>query len=846
MKKISIVFLLVIGIVWGIVFSSIGQKSVFLPLANLYLEYAVPRHQVLLTELEPGWHSLRLAGTLDRTIRFEARGPVQWTQMLLNLKYRIDGKEVVLEKRRYPVDLTLRGALRGTPAKLQVTGGGEAFAAKLDYRFLLEKSELRGIYVRADGAQVDQLLALAGKRPYARGRLNLQIDMPRLDTDNPEGQARFTVSEGKIDAPALKKDFGIDLPAVKKYRLEGTFRLEQRLVKGEALLKSPLMDLSLKHFRSDVGFRIFKSRYALEIPELSRLKKLTKTPLYGPWKMGGEFYFDRKDRKLQLSGTSPSLEGKSFFFYDNGRMTLDFKKAGIPQLLALLGQKPLVAKGSFDAHADLENPKKIKGAYRIDAKGSWDWAEMAKLAGTDPGTMLDFTFQSDGQIAKGVLDARVKYRNALFDLEFSPLRYALEGGAFEGKYRLKMPDLARVAALKRQGVRGALDFSGQASYLPVKKLLKVEGRSASLGGETRFVYAGPRLNLTLKSVDGARLLRLLGVPAVLNASEVNGVFKFSDISRRVGSFTLGVKGKVDRTAVRKAWGIDPGPRVTLRLKGKGKVRGEEMDSQWHLESSLGQMTLEKCRLRLDTGACQGVYHLKIPELKRLRTLTDRTYHGPLAVAGHLAWEKKLKLDGSGKEWGGRIDYRLEGSLLRMKSTAIQARELMKMMGYTPLVEGTLSSDLRLNVETEKGTFQAELTQAHFLRSSLTTVASRVLHFDIAKELFSRVRFSSRIDGPWIIFNLNARSQRLLLSIQGGKIDRKKGTIDAVLSIEDRGRRYRLKLRGPLDRPLVVPLMTRDLVKKAERALKKHKIDKVIPTELQESGNPVGDFIKKLF
>jgi hypothetical protein len=331
---------------------------------------------------------------------------------------------------------------------------------------------------------------------------------------------------------------------------------------------------------------------------------------------------------------------------------------------------------------------------------------------------------------------------------------------------------------------------------------------------------------------------------------VDGSVKFSDLSRRIGSFALSAEGILDRTAWKKSWKLDPGSGVKVRLKGKGSLRGERIDSEWNLESSLGNLVLRPCRMQLDTGACTGKYRLEIPELERLRNLTGRAYHGPLKLAGKMRWDGKLHLDGLGREWGGRIEYALEGALLRVRTSGLRAKELMKMLGYAPLIEGAASSDLRFNLETEKGTLKAEMTKARFVRSTLTMVASRLLKYELAKEVFDKVLFSSRIDGPAVIFNFNARSKRLLLSIQRGKIDRKKGNIDAVVAIDDRGKRYKLKLRGPLDRPSVTPLVTRDLVKKAEKELKKHKIDKkiekAVPKELQEEGNPIGNFIKKLF
>ena len=850
MKKLFIVLILFIGLAAGILFSTAGQKGVLLPLANFYLHWKVPEHRIALSRLEPGPASLKLQGTVDGAIAFDAAGPVEWFRRRFTMNYRIRAREVPVGQRSYPVRLELKGTAEGSPEAIRVSGGGRGFDARLSYRFLLKGSGIRGVEIRAEGARVDQLLALTGRPPYASGALDLQVDMPRLDSENPEGSARFSVKKGTVDPKLLQRDFGIGLSRAEKYRLEGNFRLAAGLVKGKARLETALLTLGLEEFRSDTAFRIFKSRYRLDIPELSQLRRLTRTELFGPWQSDGEFFYDRKKGMLQVRGTSPSLEGKTRFFYDGGRLDLTLEKTGIPQILALTGQPALTARGTLSGHMLLTDLRKPAGRYRLRAEGRWDRVEVAKLTGSDPGEALDFRLESDGTLSKGVLDSRVSYRNRLFGLELPELRYALKEGAMEGHYRLRVPDPGRFKSLAQSGAHGSIDVTGTLSYLPVKKLLKVDGVSRSLGGESRFVYAGRRLSVTLKKVDGARLMRLAGQEPLLTGAQVDATLKLSDLRKKIGNFSLSAAGILDRKQMRKLHGIDPGPTFRVRLKGTGEIHGARVGSRWTLESRKARLALDHCDADLESRRCSGEYRVNIPELEQFKALTGRSYHGPLTLAGKVRWDGKLHLGGGGREWGGRIAYALEGALLRVRTEKLDAQQLMKMLGYTPMIEGAATSDLRYNLESRKGTLKAEMQKARFIPGALTLVASRLLHYDLSKEVFGKVLFSSQIAGPSLIFNLSTRSQRLDLEVQRGKIDRDKGRINALVTIVDRGKRYRLKLSGPLAHPRVTPLVTQDLVKKVEKEMKKHKIDKkiekAIPKELQQPGNPVTDFIQKLF
>jgi hypothetical protein len=850
MKKLLLLLLVLIGVGSGVLFTSPGRERVLVPTANLILRYALPEHRVVLERFEPAPGSLYAAGTVDGTIRFEAEGPVEWFHRRIALRYRIRSGELAVRGKRYPVTIDLKGEASGKLPELRVNGAGMGFGGELSYRFFLKTTGLEEIEATARGARVEEILTFAGKPPYALGALDLEVSLPRVERNAPEGNVRFTVRNGRVDAPLLHREFGIDLPPVKGYTLDGTFRTERGLLRGTARLKSPLVSLELKDFRSDRALRIFKSAYRLEVPELSRLKRLTGRELYGPFRSGGEFYYDRKRKRLQLKGESPSFEGRTAFFYENGHLDLTLEKVGIPQLLALTGEPPLVKRGRLEGTARLELGRPIKAEYRFLARGSWDRDELRKLTGNDPGMLLDFTLRSRGDLKKEVVTLQADYRNSLFDLNLPRLRYALDGGAMEGDYRLTVEDLGRMKVLEGKGVHLPFKAEGKLRYLPVKKLLKVEGRSGSLGGDLRFLYAGKRVNVTLNKVDGNRFMALLGQKPFLKGSELNGQVKISNLEKRRGEFALRVSGILDRKRMKKLYGIDPGKGFRVSLSGKGELKGKKVFSGWELRSAPLQLQITPCEVDLEAGSCAGSYRLTVPELSKLKAFTGRTYHGPLRLEGKILHRKRLRLSGAGRELGGSLEYLLEGERLRTRVREIDAKSLSKMLGYPEMIDGRLSGDLRYDLAKETGTFTAKMPTARLVSGPMTMVASRLLRYDLGKELFRDVTLDARIRGAEVVFDFLARSKRLELNVRKGKLDRKRGRIDAVVTILDRGKRYRIRIKGPLERPSVTPLVTEDLVRKAEKEIRRRKIDKkiekAIPKELRGEGGPVADFFKKLF
>jgi hypothetical protein len=843
MKKTLLVIIGVLILIAATLFTSPGRSWVLLPLTNAYLRHALPDHRVELDSLEPGLKRLQLSGTVDRTIRFEASGPVRWIPLSFDLPYRLRAKKVPIEGKSYPVTLDLQGRLSGKPGEMNVTGAGRGFDAKLRYSLGIRDGKILGLRVNAEGARVDQLLALAGKPPYATGLLDLKAEIPSIEAAARKGGIDFKVREGRIDARLLRKDLGIQLPPVKEYTLEGRLRLAGKLLKGEAAFHSALVDLTLQNFRSDRRLRILKSDYRLEIPELSRLKPLTHTALYGPWKMAGTLYFNRRNDLLQLTGASPSLEGETRFFYDNGSLELSLKQVGLPSLLALAGEPPLASAGKIDAAARFEDLKKLEGRYTLRAKGRWNREELLKLVGTDPGKALDFTLQSQGRLHKSLLQASADYRSPLLDLALSGLKYEWISGAMEGKYRLTFPDLSRLRLFAKARGSYRADLKGEMSYLPVKKLLRVEGETGSFGGRIHWRYSGQSLELMMKNADGRKLSGLAGMPQIWKQATLNGKVNLKDLSKKVGDYSLELKALADPKALKKLYDISLARPLPLKLRSDGRLSGTTLTLQSDLESGWGALKLRKGRYRFDSGRFASLYTLKIPDLSKLQPLTGRSYRGPLALSGRLEWAGKLHLTGSGAQWGGRIDYALQGALLRLRTQEIEIREVMKTLDLSPWLTGKAQSDLRYNLQSDRGTLKVESTGVRLVQSPLTQAASLLLKRDLSRELFTRALLTAQIEKEKILFDFHAASFRTRLEIRGGKIDRIHQSIDAVLTLDDHGHLYKIRIRGPLKHPLIVPIMTQALEHKIRKVIKNKKVQKKIDRVIE---GPAGDMLQKLF
>lgn len=836
MKKLFASLLFLLLAVGAVLFSSFGQQKILLPLANFALELKVPQHRIVLTRLQPGFSSLHLEGTVDSGIRFTAQGPVHWWSRSYRIAYRIEGEKIVVEGRDLPVRMKIHGRIEGEEAKLKVTGRGEAFGAPLDYSFRFVHKEIEGLVLNVKGAKLAQILVLADLPAYADGRLDLRVDLPRLDPSSPSGQAIFSVAQGRLDRKLLARQ-GLTLPAKSSFTASGELKMEQGLLRGEGVVTTPFGRLDLTKLLSDGSLKIFKAQFRLRVSRLQDLEGVVGIPLQGEFATSGLVYYDRGKDLLQLRGSSASLGGKSSYLYDGKALTVTLERLSLPTILRILRQPAYLAAGHLDGRFVLNDPKALRGRYELKAGGSWN----PKLPGVKILAAAPFRFESHGRMAHREIDGESEYRSALMTLRLEKSRYHLSTGSFESRYRLEVPELGKLSGGKFGGpfaMKGALAYQGE------KQRIRIDGQSPSFGGKARLLYDGKLAELTLDKLDPDRLLARMGQPALfVKGSRLDAKAEIVDPAERRGSFDYRLKGELNRHLLRRLYGITLPKGFRISLAGKGALAGDRLASRSTLKTPIGTLALSKMLYRIDRGTLHSQYRLEIPDLAKLRPLTGRSLHGALAMAGLANYDgKSWHIEGRGLQWGGEYAWRLDDTLLRAKVQKADLRALLETLEAPALLQGRVAAKLRYDLAKRAGDFEALARGMQLTKSPLSQAAKLLLKFDLDREVFDKATLKAKIVGDAVRFDFDARSPQLILTIHQGRFDLRRQRVDAVLVVQHAGKLYKLKIQGPISRPRVLPLMTQDLQKKIEHEIKKHHLDKKIPKEL----GPVENLIKHLF
>ena len=690
------------------------------------------------------------------------------------------------------------------------------------------------------GGRLRRILSAAGLKPYAWGKLYVELKFPSENETLSKGEGSFRIEEGKLNAGLLRRE-GISLPPRSLFTARGKVALVRGMFEGWGRIETSFGTLAIHRLYSDLSLRIFKTQYNLSIASLQDIQGITRVPLQGSLKTDGTLYFDRKKMLLQFTGMSPSLGGKLHYLFDGEGLRLRLEKIEIPKVLRMTLQPPYCRRGTVEGEIQLRDFKRLDGFYRLEAKGEWGKEAL-------PGSPFfrgvggeRFVVKSAGKLKNAQLHAKADYRSPSLSLNVDGMKLLLLNRSLSCDFRLGITDLNRFDG----GVfSGPFDLKGKFAYLGPGDRVLFKASSGSFGGKLKMTYTRRRLDVKLEAIDPSLLLlRAHKVHFLEEHGTLNAETHIRFAAKKTGTYSYQLRAGIDRRVLKKLYKIDLGKDFVVRSKGKGRLSDENLSFAILTETPMGMLRFKKGFYEIARKKLQTLFALKIPDLRKLRPLTGKTYYGPFALKGKLLYtQRDLRINAAGREWGGTIRMAMEGSRLRILTEKTELKELEKTLGYPTLLHGEVGMDFREDLKKEQGRFMLKGTKIRFEKNRIGQSLGVLTGFELSREIFDSTLLKGRIQGELLRFDFNARSRNLELKIEGGHFDRSRRRIDAVMQIRKGNKRYRVKIEGPITRPQVIPLMGRELQKKIDHELEKHHLDKKIPKKL----GPVKNMIERLF
>ncbi|MEA3352249.1 MAG: hypothetical protein U9Q33_00330 [Campylobacterota bacterium] len=350
MKFISYIFTLLVILlvtIYVLLFTSIGHGIISNQIetvlkSKISLDSKVERFSLSLDTI-----SLYVQLSHNNRINFEGKYSILDKSYNINYNVKLNdiSKFNKLTSQQLQGRLYTNGTIKGDDQKGIIKGFSDIAKSDTNYEITLTKDNIKNGKLIIKEALLTKILYITNQKQYAKGKINLEIDLENVKLNNIKGKGFVTLKDGVLNKDLIKNDFNITLPhttfntkidldidKVTDIKLDFDSNLIQFLLNG-------------KYLQSN---NKFNSKYYLKVEDLNRLRVVTKKPLRGEVVVKGDISLDdrvniRSLSKLLGGDIAAELDHKNYKSIITGIDTM--------KLLHML-YYPKIYKGKLDGNID--------------------------------------------------------------------------------------------------------------------------------------------------------------------------------------------------------------------------------------------------------------------------------------------------------------------------------------------------------------------------------------------------------------------------------------------------------------------------------------------------------------
>lgn len=773
--------------------------------------------------LESGTSSLDFVIDKQAVVNVESQYNL-WGQSFEGI-YHIQAEKLTYEDMQFE-EADIEGNFKGVSEDVYVDGKGTALDAKVDYRLNIIDNNPQKILLNIKGAQLAEVLLLLGHPALAEGKIDVEINMPDIGEDTASGYGHIVLDKAYFNRKLVKELYDYTLPD-KSYVL-GTIeaKMEGKDIKLLGDVQSNLFMLQIKNALVDMVSKQLTAGYSLDVKDM---RILTKNKLDGPLKVDGTV--ERKDKKLELRGTSHSFGGALRFSVDE-MMKITFEKLALEKLLPLFKQ-PAYANGEVSGTVVLDKKNKNDGTYKLRInKGVLTSKAIEKVSRYQIPVKNTFSLESEGSVVDQKLTANATVHSTLADVTFTALEYEIKEKILVSDYALLLHDVNTLIPKAHVGKDTSVSAEG---HLKFTDKLSISGVTKGLGNKLDFSYDSKTAKVDASQLFIEKILALAGV-SVYAKGTIDSKIVLTNLNPSEGTFTLKSTNLVtEPNEMKKLIGDALQVNVELDTSGTFKEGKGYIDTK--MKTSLGNISLDNMVLDTEKKTFKSSYILDIPSLKELHKVIDKNLYGPLVLKGELSKEKVLTVTGQTSTLGGKIDYTLVEDELSTTINNVPLENILGILGHKKNFLGQAFGKGKYHLKEKSGVVDLDIVSFQINPSSLTNTIKMVIGKDPARVIFSSTKFHADIQRKITDYTLHAKGTSSSIDITEGRVNKINNSNTAKFTFVYEKYTVSGKIKGTVDDPKV----TIDT-----SALFKDKIDDKLQDKIEKAlGGKAGEFLRGL-
>ena len=440
-----------------------------------------------------------------------------------NINYRVDFKELesleALTKQKLFGNFHTDGNLVGDMKFLKVVGKSDVASSKTTYKVELTDLNPTSIIAKMDNADLKTLLALAGQKPYASSKINLDINFKNITPHQLDGDIKLKTKNGKINTALMKKDFDVDLPKTTfLMTLDATLKGDDVIYKYDFNSNLAKITSSGKVIPQPLQTDL---KYKVSFKELALLQPIIGTPLRGSFYTKGSVRGTKEDMKVD--GTSNLAKSKTTYNvilsdFEPKRIKAKIRDMKIRTILYMV-QQPHYADGILDADIDIKDIRsgKLDGVITSNIKkGLLNSRYLSKTYEFDskiPRTT--FNSKSTTRLNGNIVDTKLSFNSSLANLSVQKASFNIKNGSLKSDYKVKVSDLNKFFFVTQRHLSGKITANGE---LKSAKDLDLTIYSNIAGGKIDAKLHNDDFHADIKGVQTMDILSMLIYPKLLKGT----------------------------------------------------------------------------------------------------------------------------------------------------------------------------------------------------------------------------------------------------------------------------------------------------------------------------------------
>ena len=610
MKKILLLFLaLIISSLFFLIFNDKGNEYLK-PYLSTYIESQLEdKMEINVENLKIDYDYIEITTKINKLSTLHTYGNYTLLDKTVNLKYNLKSNGFKSKELSFDDKIDINGTAKGLLNNLDIIGEGLAFDSKLDYKLKVEDKLIKNIKIHLIRANISQLLLLTAQPSYAKGLIDLDVDIPSLDGNQTTGKAHLVLHNTKLNEKIINRQYKLNIPKNTYITAKIDSTIMVNSLRFDAIINSNLSTIKLKDAQYNLNKKELFSNYRLNIPKLSKLTFITKKRLFGKFNAEGSLKLQQKIFSMNL--LSKSLGGKTKVSIKGNRLDANLRNIEVAKLLYTIGERACL-KGKINSSININNLKNLNGDFTLNTKYLQTVHKILKKEfDLDFGKNIALKLNAKGKIVKKVANIKATLDSSLFHLKSENIKYNSKTSLLTANYLLNIPELDKLKKLTGKNLKGEMKIDGE---IKKNKKLYLKGKTTSFNGVINFRLQDKQLTSTMKDISVQRLMYTLNYPQLFRASlmaKVNYNIEThkGDIRSQLNKAQLLPNKLTD--LVKQIRGIDLTKERYTQTHFNAKLNKELIDFDFNAKSRTVQLSIPSGKINKTANTINANYKLII-------------------------------------------------------------------------------------------------------------------------------------------------------------------------------------------------------------------------------------------